>query len=98
MFLASDVLWLGDGNTVDDATQPIGQICMKLSESCRSIQFFNLVRTIHSPAIYLDRTNGQLGKNPLFFTVSAIPLPSAKSLPKIARLLSTPPLFLENAT
>ncbi|WP_206864629.1 hypothetical protein [Aeromonas hydrophila] len=47
---------------------------MKLSESCCSIQFFNLVRTIHSPAIYLDRTNGQLGKKSrYFFTVSAIP-------------------------
>jgi hypothetical protein len=68
------VFWLGDGNTVDGTAQPIGQICMKLSESCCSIQFFNLVRTIHSPVIYLDRTNGQSGKNSrYFFTVSVFP-------------------------
>ncbi|WP_429013338.1 hypothetical protein [Aeromonas hydrophila] len=73
-FLASNMLGLGNGHPVDDTAQPIGQICMKLSESCCSIQFINLARTIHSPAIYLDRTNGQLGKKSrYFFTVSTIP-------------------------
>jgi hypothetical protein len=65
------------------------------------IQKINLFSAIHSPVIYLNGTNGSWGKISCgFLPFLLFPLLlGAKSLPKIARLLSTPHLyFLENAT
>lgn len=70
-------------------------LCCLFSKMAFFIQKINLFSAIHSPVIYLNGTNGSWGKISCgFLPFLLFPLLlGAKSLPKIARLLSTPHLY-----